>query len=330
MSEPAFVYPDDFSNHRRYINAILSRWLPLVAPEDFVPSLRRCLLPGRKIRSGLFLAAADGADAPETLERIVVAIEFLHASSVLVDDVIDRDCFRHGEIASHSLWGTNRAILVAHLLTGAAFQLLTPLPHILSRFLSTHYCMCVGEFHDALLLPSDSDAAWISHGYSDFVAQKTSRLFGFSIWAGAVVANSPALEELDELGSLMGTLYQLANDFHDWQPDNQGRRHRPEDAWPITFGFPLATYIKSEGLSSIKAWLDQRTLTYQDWQLFLRTIWTGDCHNECYARIHALRDMICERAMAHHVPVRLQRLVIVFANTVTTEAFWYHDYNDAD
>ena len=82
---------------------------------------------GKRIRPVLvYLSGAAVGAAPETLDGPACAVEFIHAYSLIHDDLpaMDNDDLRHGQPTCHKAFGEALAILAGDALQALAFQVL--------------------------------------------------------------------------------------------------------------------------------------------------------------------------------------------------------------
>ena len=160
-SLPRRVYNEILVQRRDEVNQRLSNKVQrLFKDQSIARRALDCMLPGRKIRSILFVELVKALD-PEVKESaindVVFAIEAVHAASVLVDDVVDNDSIRHGTSSVSHLWGNSTSIVFAHSLVSSALLTLNPYPLVQQRLLGVYSQMAVGEMYD-LMLPAGT---WI-------------------------------------------------------------------------------------------------------------------------------------------------------------------------
>ena len=55
---------------------------------------------------------------------LAAAVEFIHAATLLHDDVIDKSKKRRGSLSANEVWGNNTSVLVGDFLFSRAFQLM--------------------------------------------------------------------------------------------------------------------------------------------------------------------------------------------------------------
>jgi geranylgeranyl diphosphate synthase, type I len=320
-------YRDVLLRRREELNQRLANTVQHVLQDRFlVRQTLDSMLPGRKVRSILFvelLEALDPEVSSTVVDDVVFAIEGIHAASVLVDDVLDNDSIRHGTSSVSHRWGNNPSVLFAHLLAGSALSKLSAYPALQERLLTVYRQMSLGEMYDLMIPPG----TWRHGGYDCRTSQKTYALFGFAVGSAAVVAGAtPQVDPLDQLGKELGFLYQIGNDYHDWQPKNLLKRHSPSDTWPITFSFPLAVYLQKHGSREIQAFLKRRHLPHSDWQRLLRQIWRPEVKAACREALRkCLRDVLANIETNIKSP-KVRGLYAAIAKSTVREQFWYQPY----
>jgi geranylgeranyl pyrophosphate synthase len=250
-------------------------------------------------------------------------MEAVHAASVLIDDVLDNDSLRHGTSAVSRRWGNSTSILFGHLLAASGISKLNECVSLQQRLLDVYRRMSLGEMYD-LMVPVGT---WRHGGYDCRTSQKTHALFDFAVGSAAVLAGGEArVDALDKLGRKMGLLYQIGNDYHDWQPKNLLKRHSPTDVWPITFGFPLAVYLQTYGSHDIELFLRRRLLPYSDWQRLLERIWTSEVKTACRDALRIqLSDVLATTRASIDNP-KVRGLYEAVAKLTVQERFWYEPY----
>lgn len=193
---------------------------------------------GKRVRALLAVAAAElGEPDPEGLSRIVAALEFVHAYSLVHDDLpcMDDDDLRRGEPSCHVKYGEATAVLAGDALQSLAFEILchprtTPggrhaleLVRELARAAGVRG-MCMGQEIDqrAIGRSLDGDALERMH------ALKTGALIRASVRMGALGGGLDPdggpeelgkLRTLDLFASHLGTAFQVVDDVLDAKGD---------------------------------------------------------------------------------------------------------------
>ena len=116
-----------------HINHVLARLLPAGdAPATLARAMRYAVLNGgKRVRPRLVYASGGVAGAaPATLDHAAAAVEFIHASSLVHDDLpaMDDDALRRGAPTVHARFGEAIAILTGDALQSAAFATLAEAP----------------------------------------------------------------------------------------------------------------------------------------------------------------------------------------------------------
>ncbi|MDD1777674.1 MAG: polyprenyl synthetase family protein [Candidatus Helarchaeota archaeon] len=104
---------------------------------------------GKRIRPVLTLISCEavGGSTASALPA-AIAIELVHNSSLLWDDVIDADELRRGKLTVHKKWDKNVAILAGAMLTTKALELISKYQNLLGLYLNAVGEMIEGQMLD--------------------------------------------------------------------------------------------------------------------------------------------------------------------------------------
>ncbi len=147
-------------------------------------------------------------------------VEYLHAATLLHDDVLDDAALRRGAPSANRVWGNHLAVLGGDFLYTTAFDLLlTSTPRQIMRLL----CRCSLDMIDGEVL----QRRWRNRHdiseevYLDIVARKTASLISGCCRAGALLAGADPsrVEALGRFGSHLGTAFQVIDDTLDYLAD---------------------------------------------------------------------------------------------------------------
>ncbi|MBI2437322.1 MAG: polyprenyl synthetase family protein, partial [Lentisphaerae bacterium] len=175
--------------------------------------LRGVLSAGKMLRGRLILHLGPATGLSESTQVLTaVAVEMIHAASLLHDDVIDGAELRRGAPTFWITRGMSGAILLGDLLVCRTFRLLNAgCPQLVSPLLRFMEEMCDAETEQELLL-RNSAPDW--QKCVSLARRKTGSLFAFAGYACG--QNDPDLcAALQEAGYAIGTAYQLADDILD-------------------------------------------------------------------------------------------------------------------
>jgi geranylgeranyl pyrophosphate synthase len=195
------------------IDAEMERRLPewfADLPSAQLAWLHTMLSDGKRLRGCVvcLVAQALGARVEKALPA-AMAVEIVHAASLVHDDLVDGDATRRGRAAAWTWLSPRRAVLVADAMFATALERMALLGSreaaTLARAIAA---MARGALHEVL----DVKAA-----HERIIQWKTGSLFAAAARLGALAADAqPALLEVAyEYGMRTGEAYQRADDLAD-------------------------------------------------------------------------------------------------------------------
>lgn len=220
------------------VNKVLANALP--SPQAEPKLLHRAmrysaLNGGKRLRSVLLYTVGDALGAKKsTLDACCVAIELIHAFSLIHDDLpaIDNDDLRRGKPTCHIAFDEATAILAGDALLTLAFEVLAKIntqsltpDSILKmiQILSYHTGsrgMAGGEALDVACKDNDITL----HKLANIYKLKTSYLICASILLGAFSANCRSkkrLYHLEKFGLYLGLAFQIHDDIIEIETDEK-------------------------------------------------------------------------------------------------------------
>ncbi len=220
----------------------LSRWVSADAPAGLGQAMRYGVLDGgKRLRPLLVRAACEAVHgAPEAALRAAVAVELIHAYSLVHDDMpcMDNDVLRRGKPTVHVQYGEAGAMLAGDAMQALAFEILTPIsapdsdadadaqagasampPALQARLCGLlaraagHAGMAGGQAIDLASIGKPLDEACLR----DMHRRKTGALLQASVLMGAVTGDcSPtAWAALGDFGAALGLAFQVVDDILD-------------------------------------------------------------------------------------------------------------------
>jgi octaprenyl-diphosphate synthase len=158
----------------------------------------------------------------DALLRVAVAVELVHAASLLHDDVVDEGKWRRGIPTANARWGNSVAVLAGDWVLTQAVLEISPLgTPIVTAAVET-----VAEMTRAAVLEVEvrGDAGLTPEVWRRIAEGKAGALFGFGGRAVAMLAGrSLAAFRLDQSGRHMGVAFQMADDLRDLCDDKLGK-----------------------------------------------------------------------------------------------------------
>ena len=153
---------------------------------------------------------------------LAAAIEFIHAATLLHDDVIDESKKRRGNLSVNEVWGNKTSVLVGDFLFSRAFQLMTKYGNleVLKILSDTSVIISEGE---VLELKNDKDIKINEDIYFEVINGKTASLFSAACQVGGISGNGSVkeIESLKSFGTNFGMAFQLIDDAIDYCSTNE-------------------------------------------------------------------------------------------------------------
>jgi len=210
------------------VERALEHWVPCDAPAGLGEGMRYGVLDGgKRLRPMLVRAASEAVQGlPEAALRAGVAVELIHAYSLVHDDMpcMDNDVLRRGKPTVHVRYGEASAMLVGDAMQALAFEVLTPdgpeVPHALQARLcgllaraAGHAGMAGGQAIDLAAIGRRLDETALR----DMHRRKTGALLQASVMMGAATgkAGAQALAGLSAFGAALGLAFQVVEDILD-------------------------------------------------------------------------------------------------------------------
>lgn len=146
-----------------------------------------------------------------------VVVEFIHAATLLHDDVVDMSHIRHNLDTANKIWGNKGAVLVGDFLYSRAFEIIVEINNSLVYETLAHTTNIIAQ-GEVMQLMNIGNIDINEKLYMDIIFRKTAILFEASMKIGAIL-NHGSKEEVKSLTSFglhFGNAYQLRNDYLDY------------------------------------------------------------------------------------------------------------------
>jgi geranylgeranyl diphosphate synthase type II len=237
---------------------------------------------GKRFRPFITLAAYDAVTGAKAIQcgpgedvirfsngasRVAMAIEAFHKASLVHDDIQDGDLFRYGRETLHRQHGVGQAINIGDYLIGLGYRLVTAakadigsdaVADILDRMANAHLRLCDGQ---------GAEMAWLAEPHQHLTpldalqiyALKTSPAFEAALYSGLRMAGPVAQYEemIPQFCRQLGVGFQILNDLHDWNGDDDNKLVAGQDALSmrptllLALAFDAADAIQRDELNQI-------------------------------------------------------------------------------
>ncbi len=152
---------------------------------------------------------------------LACVFEYLHAATLLHDDIVDAARLRHGRPAAHLTWDHSTVVLVGDFLLARSLSIAaqTNLPEIISSIAHITENMSQGEIRQML---NKNRLDLTQTEYMDVIRAKTAILFQGACRTAALMAKASAQQEnaLADYGYNLGLAFQMADDLLDYTTDS--------------------------------------------------------------------------------------------------------------
>jgi geranylgeranyl pyrophosphate synthase len=204
---------------RRVIDLELSNIMPRIADLGLCERIGYVLQTrGKRLRSTLVLLSAQSVGGSvETVKNLALAIELLHAATLIHDDILDQDLFRRNSPTVNAKWGVRDAVLVGDALASLSIDLTADYGKDITKIMSrTCLLLSDGEFMDV----ENARERLKESDYMKTIKKKSASLFKAATQCGAIAANASPdeIEALADFGENFGLAYQIKDDLSDIIP----------------------------------------------------------------------------------------------------------------
>ncbi len=177
---------------------------------------------GKRVRPMLTLLAGRfyPPDDHEKLISLAAAIEALHTSTLVHDDVIDGALLRRGRSTLNARWTPSSTIMAGDFFFARAARLVaeTEHPRVIQMFARALEVIVDGELRQAF---TARDWSQPKESYYQRIYGKTAALFELATQTPAVLGAAPADQEeaLRRFGYHLGMAFQIVDDILDFVAD---------------------------------------------------------------------------------------------------------------
>lgn len=192
---------------------------------DLVSQVARHILfsGGKRLRPLLMVLAARSCGYQGGYDKTFSTIfEYLHAATLLHDDLVDEASLRRGNPVAHQKWGNATAVLVGDFLLARSLAIAakTEQPRVIAIIANITENMSQGEIHQ---LSQKGNLKLTEAEYMEVIRRKTAVLFQGACRTGAIIADAPESQEnaLSVYGNSLGLAFQMADDLLDYTSDTK-------------------------------------------------------------------------------------------------------------
>lgn len=173
---------------------------------------------GKRIRPFLAILSARLLGAKgDRVSTLASSVEFIHAASLIHDDVVDGADLRRGKPSAHSLWGNQLVVLVGDFLYANALRLANLLE---DQMIMDALCTATAKMSEGELiqLSKKGKPEMTEDDYMKIIRGKTAILMSAACKGGAAIGGGTAgqIEALATFGLKFGYAFQMSDDILDY------------------------------------------------------------------------------------------------------------------
>ena len=165
----------------------------------------------------VLLVAREFGPVREATLRSAVALELLHTSSLIHDDVVDESGKRRGHASANAIYGNKVAVLVGDYILAATLHqaALTKDVRIVDIIALLGGTLSEGEVRQLANIRSEVST---EEAYFHIIQRKTAALFTACARLGALSAGAPEslAEEISKFAEIVGVCFQIRDDIFDY------------------------------------------------------------------------------------------------------------------
>ena len=153
---------------------------------------------------------------------LAAAVEFIHAATLLHDDVVDLSKDRRGKLTANEVWGNKTSVLVGDFLFSRSFQLMTKYGSLETLKILSYTSVIISE-GEVQEISNDKNLEMNENTYFKVINGKTASLFSAACQVGGISGGAKDNEQqaLKSFGTNFGMAFQLIDDAIDYSSNSE-------------------------------------------------------------------------------------------------------------
>ena len=184
---------------------------------------------------------------------MAAALEFIHAATLLHDDVIDKGKTRRGQRSVNDIWNNKFSVLLGDFMFSKSFQLMTEGQSLkaMESLANVSAKISEGEF---LQMTNESNTTLSINEYMQIISLKTAELFGAAMKIPAILTdkNNKIIEQLNLVGINFGMIFQIIDDHLDYFGTYKTGKSKGQDFFEGKITLPIIILLKKANLDEKK------------------------------------------------------------------------------
>ena len=184
---------------------------------------------------------------------MAAALEFIHAATLLHDDVIDKGKTRRGQRSVNDIWNNKFSVLLGDFMFSKSFQLMTEAQSLkaMESLANVSAKISEGEF---LQMSNENNTSLSISEYMQIISLKTAELFGAAMKIPAILTdkNNKIIEQLNFVGINFGMIFQIIDDHLDYFGTYKTGKSKGQDFFEGKITLPIIILLKKANLDEKK------------------------------------------------------------------------------
>jgi len=184
---------------------------------------------------------------------MAAALEFIHAATLLHDDVIDKGKTRRGQRSVNDIWNNKFSVLLGDFMFSKSFQLMTEGQSLkaMRSLANVSAKISEGEF---LQMSNENNTSLSINEYMQIISLKTAELFGAAMKIPAILTdkNNKIIEQLNLVGINFGMIFQIIDDHLDYFGTYKTGKSKGQDFFEGKITLPIIILLKKANLDEKK------------------------------------------------------------------------------
>ena len=184
---------------------------------------------------------------------MAAALEFIHAATLLHDDVIDKGKTRRGQRSVNDIWNNKFSVLLGDFMFSKSFQLMTEGQSLkaMESLANVSAKISEGEF---LQMSNENNTSLSINEYMQIISLKTAELFGAAMKIPAILTdkNNKIIEQLNLVGINFGMIFQIIDDHLDYFGTYKTGKSKGQDFFEGKITLPIIILLKKANLDEKK------------------------------------------------------------------------------
>ena len=238
--------------YKNKIDLIIRDYCRKIEDEHTKSMLLYCLNDGKRLRPIITYYLLEKLNIKN--DNIVLAIEFLHTASLILDDLpfMDNDNYRRGKLSFHKKFGFKNAVFVSNYLFSEFYRIIFDCDKNIVNFISSKISnITLGQYYD---LNQELIKDFVTEEKIYYNNLKTIPFFSIAFCIPFLLQDIKYnIIEIEKAAELFSISFQIYDDFHDIDEDrlNNNFNHL------ILLGKKEAYNLYCENLKLFKSYLSK-------------------------------------------------------------------------